>query len=369
MNEVLTNELTYSKAVEMGAPADLKKLSLYPRTGQVNVFGSQVIEIVIPASSKGHYFQNDQSYIQFRINNTSAVPFIIDVSAFSLLGKVEVFFGGSRISSVDNVGMFCNMLLDNAVSADDRSTVWSAAGVATPSYTSGVPTAVTLQNDALTGVFSRRGQTIAPGSFIDVALPIPAGLLSPQGLSKSLPMSQLKDDLILSITTSAVSRWGRIASGTLTAASAEAQLFISRVIYQCSMLQLDGRVDEMIYKSLPNETFTIPATDVMQYYQNVSAGSGAVINVPARLKSVKQIFCVFSRLSASTTIHITPPVQATTFSLSADAIVPINSTGINGASSTFVNGDGFVSSNGLGVIIDLCFTADICSPLLFRIKC
>ncbi|KAJ1639303.1 hypothetical protein T492DRAFT_832927 [Pavlovales sp. CCMP2436] len=59
-----------------------------------------VIEFVIPASSKGHFFQNDQSYLQFRINNATNASFIIDASAFSILNKVEVFFGGNRMSSI-----------------------------------------------------------------------------------------------------------------------------------------------------------------------------------------------------------------------------------------------------------------------------
>lgn len=347
MKETLTPEMDYAADIKIGAPAQLKKLSLYPRTGNVNVFGNQTFEIVIPSSSKGHYFQNDQSYLQFRINNNSAVPIILDASAFSILNKVEVFFGGSRLSSVTNIGMFGNMLLDHNVSADDRSTVWSAAGTAIPNYTSGTPTVTTLQADNAVGVFSRRGHTIGAGGFLDVAIPLPAGILSPQGSEKSWPMSQLKDDLIIAITTAPVSRWFRIASGTLTVANAESQVYINKVIYQCSMLQVAGTVDEAIYKSLPNQTFTIPCSDVMCYTQAVSAGTGAIINIPARLKSVKQIFCVFSRLFSNTTVHTTTPSVAATASLNDAVTAPFNSSGIQGASSSFVNGDGyFVASNG-----------------------
>jgi len=348
MKETLTPEMDFAADIKIGAPVvGLKKLSLYPRTGQVNVFGNQTVEIVIPASSKGHYFQNDQSYLQFRINNTSAVPIILDASAFSVWNKAEVFFGGTRLSSVNNIGMFGNMLLDHNVSADDRSTVWNAAGTAIPNYTSGTASATTLQADQQVGVFSRRGHQIGAGGFLDVAIPIPAGILSPQGSEKSWPMSQLKDDLIIALTTAPISRWFRIASGTLTAANADAQIYLSKIVYQCSMLQVTGAVDEMIYKSLPNETFTIPCSDVMNYTQSISAGTGAIINIPARLKSVKQIFCVFSRLFSNTTVHVTVPSVAATAVLNDAVQAPFNSSGIQGASSSFVNGDGFfVSSNG-----------------------
>ncbi|KAJ1631061.1 hypothetical protein T492DRAFT_839506 [Pavlovales sp. CCMP2436] len=112
------------------------------------------------------------------------------------------------------------------------------------------------------------------------------------------------------------------------------------------MLQLDGRVDEAIYKSLPNQTYTIGCTDMLNYTQTVSAGTGAIINIPARLKSVKQIFCVFSRLSASTNVHTTVPVTSTSYASSAAEVIPINSSGLSGASSSFVNGDGYINGQG-----------------------
>ncbi|KAJ1616462.1 hypothetical protein T492DRAFT_850807 [Pavlovales sp. CCMP2436] len=169
-------------------------------------------------------------------------------------------------------------------------------------------------------------QTIAAGWFLDVAIPICAGILSPQGMMKNLPSSQLKDDLILTITTSPLPRWGRIARGVLSVANAEAQISISKVIYQRSMLHVDGRVDEAIYKPLKNQTFTIPCTDIRRYSQTITASTGAIINISARFKSVKQIFCVFSP---------------------SGEFVPINSSGMNGASSTFVNGDGYLHAAGL----------------------
>ncbi|KAJ1641149.1 hypothetical protein T492DRAFT_831601 [Pavlovales sp. CCMP2436] len=195
------------KTIEMDAPSKKKELSLYPRTGN------------------------------FRINNTPAVPFIIDSSAMSIIGKTEVFFGGARLFSVPEM-------------ADDRSTSWNATGTIILTL-SGTPTVVTLQADA----------------------------------SAVLP------------------RWGRIGSGVLSVANAETQIYMT--------------------------------------------GSGAIINIPARLKSVKQIFCVFSRLSSSTVVHTIPPINSTSFTAAATEFVPINLSGMSGATSTFVKGDGCLNAAGL----------------------
>ncbi|KAJ1616089.1 hypothetical protein T492DRAFT_851083 [Pavlovales sp. CCMP2436] len=254
MEEVLVPAIDFSKKIEMGAPCEHNKLSLYPRTGNVNTYGNQIVEFVIPSSSKGNYFQSENSYLQFRINNTSAAPFIIDSSAMSFILKYEVFFGGQRLSSAPEAGMFGAILLDHNVSADDRSTSWNAAAP---------------------GHLRRRGQTIPAGGYLDVAIPISAGILNPQALEKNVPMSQLRDDLLIAVTIAPVSRWGRIASGTLSVANAEVQLYINKMIYQVSMLKLDG--------------------------------SGAIVNIPARVKSVKQLFAYLQDFQA---IHqCIPPYQ------------------------------------------------------------
>ncbi|KAJ1630256.1 hypothetical protein T492DRAFT_840146 [Pavlovales sp. CCMP2436] len=114
----------------------------------------------------------------------------------SIIGETEVFFGGSRLSSVPEL-----------VSADDRFTTWNASGTTLSSYSS--------------------------------------------GMMKNLPMSQLKDDLLIAFTTSALPRRGRIGS-----------------------------------------------------------------------------------------------VNSTAFAAAAAEFVPINSSGMNGASSTFVNGDGYLNASG-----------------------
>ncbi|KAJ1616734.1 hypothetical protein T492DRAFT_850617 [Pavlovales sp. CCMP2436] len=333
-NKIQESEIDFSQKFQMGAPAEYNKLSLYPRTGNVNTYGGQIVEFVVPSSSKGNYFQSENSYSQFRINNTSAAPFIIDSSAMSLILKYEVFFGGQRLSSAPEAGMFGAILLDHTVSADDRSTGWNAAGTIIPSYSTGTPTVASLQSDA------------SSGGYLDVAIPISSGILSPQGLEKNIPMSQLRDDLLVSITIAGVSRWGRIGSGTLTPANADVQLYINKTIYQVSMLKLDGRVDESIYKSLTNQTFTIPCTDMRHYSQNIPAGTGAIVNIPARFKSVKQLFCVFTRLGSNSTVHTVVPSNATTYALNTPEVTPINSSGMNGSSSTFINGDGYLNNVG-----------------------
>ncbi|KAJ1635444.1 hypothetical protein T492DRAFT_1132054 [Pavlovales sp. CCMP2436] len=149
----------------------------------------------------------------------------------SLISKIEVFFGGQRLSSAPECGMFGTILLDHNVSADDRSTGWASAG---------------------------------------------------------LSMGENR-------------KWH----------------VISRKCRRATVYQ-------QIYLS----------------------GSGAIVNIPARFKSVKQLFCVFTRLGNNTTVHTTVPSNATTYAMNNAEVAPINSSGMNGGTSTFINGNGYLNNVG-----------------------
>lgn len=265
---------------------------------------------------------------------------------------------------------FVTMLLDQSVNAVDRSTTWNASGTAIPLQTAITATA-TANYDIQTGAFSRRGQTIravAGSNFIDVCIPIPCGVLGVLGATKNIPMSQLKDDLILAITLSPTQRWGRFTTAALLnaastgalalagATAAETGLSISNVIFQASMIQLPGKVAEEINSSRNKGVYTIPCTDVQTYTQSIPSGSTGMISlsIPSRLKSVQTIFAVFSEVSNA--IDNTTAVQPTTAAIGVAAgskQIHFGWSSIVGGSSQFILGNSVLGNsfvNGTGIV-------------------
>ncbi|KAJ1621094.1 hypothetical protein T492DRAFT_847293 [Pavlovales sp. CCMP2436] len=105
-----------------------------------------------------------------------------------------------------------------------------------------------------------------------------------------------------------VGRWGRIASGTLSVANADVQMYINKMVYQTKQFIKDYKIKPLQF---PVQTFV------------------------TTVKILRQAV-----------VHTTVPSNATTYALNTAEVAPINSSGMNGGTSTFINGDGYLNNVG-----------------------
>lgn len=286
MEQVLPNSFTFDKDLPVASSAEAMRITLTPTSG--TSFGSRGrIIFQLPSGSASMYFNPNNTYLQYtmRSNVLATTAFTLDASGYSPIQAIDVYFGSNHVSSVTDVHILANMLLDHTCSASDRGTSLSTMGCA--DVTAATPTA-------------RNGRALATAkdSTVDVALPL-VGLFGPGNCTKAIALSLLRDDVRIEITLNPIFSW---ATG---APLAEGSLFIEQVKLQAEVIRLDSAVEQGILAKIPKGVMAIPATDMLCYSTTVSPSAGAISwQIPCRAKSVQAVYIVMSEVVNSTTVTV-----------------------------------------------------------------
>ena len=102
----LTKKLDYQSVKPVSVPAKSMRVFLQP-FNKSSFVGSntEVIQIRIPAGKTGQYLDTSQSYLQFKITNTSGVAIALDGSCMSVIDRFEVWANASSLPLADSTAL------------------------------------------------------------------------------------------------------------------------------------------------------------------------------------------------------------------------------------------------------------------------
>jgi hypothetical protein len=292
MEPSLPPSFTFDKPHPVAQTAEAQRLTLAPTSG-TSFSGRGRIIFQLPSGQSGVYFNPNNTYFQYTLRSTVATAFTLDGSGYSPIQSIDIYFGSNHVSSVTDVHILGNMLLDHTCSMSDRGTSLTTMGCA----------------DMVGNVANqtpRNGRVMAASinATLDVAIPL-LGLFGPGMCSKAISLSTLRDDVRIEIVLNPVVSW---ATG---ATLVEGNLLMEQVKLQTDIIRLDGAVEQLMLNKIPKNIMSIPATDFLCYTTTIGAGSGAISwNIPCRAKSVQAVYIVLSGESNST---VTTMKASTTF--------------------------------------------------------
>lgn len=215
-----------------------------------------LIKFEIPCGTFGSHMNPQETAIAFTINNTSGANLTLDNSAFSLIDRIDVYYGSMLISSIANYANFATLMTD-------------FTGGAAPHYMKGQAS-------------TTNGAVIASGASDTFVLPI-LNCIGSMAM-KAIPLSELRDSLKLEILLNPSMDFG------VYSAAPTAGVTISSAKLWCTNIQLGGDVHSaLVAKS--NGKLKVPVFDVESFRTSLGQNTGAfTYTIPCKVASCTAIF-------------------------------------------------------------------------------
>lgn len=215
-----------------------------------------LIKFEIPCGTYGSHLNPQETALAFTINNTSTQSLTLDGSAFSLIDRIDVYYGSLLISSISNYANFATMMTD-------------LTGGAAPHYLKG-------QDNSTTG------RTIASTASDTFVLPL-INCIGSMAM-KAIPLSELRDAIKIEVLLNPAMDWGVYAAlptGGVTITSAK---------LWCTNIQLGGDVHSALVAKC-NGKLKVPVFDVQNFRTSIGLNTGAfTYTIPCKVASCTAIF-------------------------------------------------------------------------------
>ena len=277
----VTERLAY---VEKPSAVDSKAYthSALPVNGTTFQPGS-IVRIDIPTSGRGTYLDSQNSYLKFKITNTSTTTggagatITVDSHASSFINRCLVSYSGYTLEDISEYGQLHSILFDNNISFDERKTIHAiSAGCAEAD--------------------SRAGADIATGASLEVFFPLISSIVG-LNADKYIPLGKLtaSDSLRLELTLESAGIAVKTANSTDTGT-----FTISDVEYVASMVALSDEAENMVSRATGG-TYRVHGDSYRAYNANLQSGvSLSAINIPVKVSSLKTLFVSHRKQSNAT---------------------------------------------------------------------
>ena len=266
-SQAITSDLNF-QLKPSGVRSRSYRASILP-TNKTAFAPTETCIIYIPGGRRNTYLDCSQSYMRMTVKNTDAVnAFKLDVCAFSLINRIDIFHGGNLLETIQSYNQLAIYILDMQSSMSNRLGLGNMYGF-----------------DA-TG--DRSGLNFAVGAQYTCCLPIFSGVVGTLS-DKMLPLGLLSDDIRLEITF-------KTASLGVVAAAGTPQYSILDFQLELTIVELSDEGENMVRSnySYPETPLYLHGSSWRHYTSNLpalSAGGFATL-VPARFASLKQIACM-----------------------------------------------------------------------------
>ncbi|KAJ1638263.1 hypothetical protein T492DRAFT_833900 [Pavlovales sp. CCMP2436] len=122
-----------------------------------------------------------QTVLSFQINNNNTGPITLDGGAHAVIQSINVYFGSTHISSIDEYGALFALTQDFTTDLDSLRSSGTVRGIA--DY---LPAAVATAANIKDAYYARNGATIAAGGSLMVALPLMSVLVLSDDIEKAM---------------------------------------------------------------------------------------------------------------------------------------------------------------------------------------
>jgi hypothetical protein len=238
-----------------------------------------IVRVDIPGASPGHHLNPAETILVFSVKNSTAQTLTIDGSAFAFISSVDVMYGSSLISHIDNYDCYATALSD--FTSDGRH------------YTRGVDD---LYGDIPVGAYAeaavegaisrainnRDGRSIAAGASATFALPM-VNLLGTL-CQKGIALSQLRDAIKLELRFNNLLDFGVYSAAPVgTVDIFDCKLWLTNV-------QISSSVENALMKQIGG-IVQVPCFDVENFRTSVGANSSSfTYQIPIRCSSLVSVF-------------------------------------------------------------------------------
>lgn len=309
VERVVPKELNYDSALPLAIESRNNRRVFLPNNGQnFTSQASNIIRIEINADSM---LDTQHSYLQARITlNDAAGATGTGFTGASWIKRLRIESGGVVLEDIDEYHRLYSLATQWTSSASHLKEVCAQTGANQPQYVSG-----RMRTFAVAGVGANQDQanvstdilsttTCAPvssnvgapqavlannGSFT-IAIPLISGLLNLEG-GKYLPLVMMNAGITLEI---------HLASGAetffLDGGAGNGNYTVSDVSYVGQLIDLDRSFYDRMRMVMEAQggVLQLAGTSWRHYLNTFQANNApAVLNIPARLKSIKSIFNTF----------------------------------------------------------------------------
>ncbi|KAJ1633822.1 hypothetical protein T492DRAFT_837324 [Pavlovales sp. CCMP2436] len=257
-------------------PSEVIRCYLTPTSGGAPVTGGSKADFAIPCGTVGLHLDPSQTVLSFHINNGNTGPMTLDGGAHAVIQSINVYFGSTHISSIDEYGALFALVSGTVRGIDDY-----------------LPAAVATAANMKDAYYARNGATIAAGVNLMVALPL-VSVLGTLAM-KAIPLSQLQDSIKLETKFASQTNWGTFVD----APSALYGCTISDIKLHISQVRLNGDIEMAMVQSL-GEISQCPTFDYEHYRSTVAPNSGYIsAQIPVRANLICNIFIALRESSVT----------------------------------------------------------------------
>jgi len=241
------------------------------------------IKINIPAGRKGTYLDCSQSYIKFKVDNTTGAVLTLSGSgAWVFIQRLDVYHGSNLLESINEYGRLHQALYDMGMNMGDKDTAGTFEGSIVQTYT----TPATFAGSTIYSLDepNRIGVNIASGADETFYIPLVSGVVG-QLVDKYIPLGEMSADLRLEFTLYQANIAGQHAS------TAPAWNIVD-FTYEAQIVEVDGNVQQEIDQATLGY-YRIHGTSWGEYNTTVASGDGSKsFLIPARYASLKNLLVV-----------------------------------------------------------------------------
>ena len=246
----------------------------------------------IPCGRKNTYIDINQSYFKFSVrnNDVSGNSFYIDNNASCFINRIDTFFGGNLLESLQQYNVLYTYLMDFQTN---------------PSHKVGLANIYGMSPSSDTPSTSRQGQPIFGGQTSTFCMPLLNSLIG-IGADKSFPCGFCSSDLRIEISFE--SQNTAVVYNTLTPSGSWTVIFAE---LELCYIELQDEAQHMVDSITPHGNVFLHGNSWRHYVSNLPSGSTGVYStlVPARMASIKSMVLLPRRASEVT--------SATSYSLSS----------------------------------------------------
>ena len=309
MERVLPKTLDYTDVLPLAVESRARRRTFFPINGQTFASGgANIIRIDLSADA---LLDTQHSYLRFTMTNSDAAKTCAWGSAggHSFIRRLRVEQSGTVLEDINSYNRLMGGIVLPCQSTNEHR--------AERSITEGVPTfgtktgnfktggaefeiagnfagnggvagvfAPTTQSNILLGGVNQKNDMIGAGETFDFCIPLNSGLLNN---SKLLPLMLMSAPLTIEIElASSVNAlcWNNATAG---------EYGISNVRYIANLIEVGGDVSQQLrmVQEVSGGVLTLAGQTYRHFTGNVGAqGGDQIINVPARVKSMKSLFFI-----------------------------------------------------------------------------
>ena len=242
-----------------------------------------VIRFEIPAGSIGSHLHCAETCLSLTLQNVSGASLTFEGSAYSLIERVEVYYGSQQISSIAGYGNFATILQD---------------------FTGGTGTHFLKGQETAT-----TGRILAASATDTFVLPL-INCIGSLAL-KCIPLSELRDNIRVEIHMCPCLDFGvwSVTPGTVGPTITDAKLWLTNI-------QLQGDVHSALVASV-NGRLKVPCFDVENYKTSIVSNVGQFNHtIPVKVSSLTMVI-VSLREAGQLNVFGGRPMQRTRSTLSS----------------------------------------------------